>query len=373
MVVDPRGDHSFRVPRPDLTASIGTPNACNDCHTDRNASWASASVDEWYGAEREPHYGEALEAGRRRLPGASRALRALIEDDATPAIVRATAVALLPPAPESLAVVRGALADDEPLVRLAALQATEGLDPAMALSVTPTPLEDPRRLVRHEAARVLASVPRQRMSAEQRASFDAALAEYREALAFNADRADAHFNLGLLETRLGRLKEAEREYWSAIDIDDRFQPAYVNLADLYRMQGRDEEGERVLRGALAVADREADLHYSLGLLLARLERYDEALESLRNAVELDRDLPRYAYVYGVALHSAGRPADALRVLAEAHQRHPGDRDVLFGLATISRDAGDLEAAVRSARKLVELSPGDAAARQLLSRLEAAAR
>ncbi|MGZ9112520.1 MAG: cytochrome c3 family protein [Rhodoplanes sp.] len=30
MVVDPRHDHSFRVPRPDLSAKLGTPNACND-------------------------------------------------------------------------------------------------------------------------------------------------------------------------------------------------------------------------------------------------------------------------------------------------------------------------------------------------------
>ena len=36
MVVDGRRDHSFRVPRPDLSAALGTPNACNDCHKDRS-------------------------------------------------------------------------------------------------------------------------------------------------------------------------------------------------------------------------------------------------------------------------------------------------------------------------------------------------
>src|SRR5262249_6680361 len=32
MVIDVRRDHSFRVPRPDLSLKYGTPNACNQCH-----------------------------------------------------------------------------------------------------------------------------------------------------------------------------------------------------------------------------------------------------------------------------------------------------------------------------------------------------
>ena len=41
MVVDWRADHSFRRPRPDLTAEVGTPNACSQagCHADRPLSW----------------------------------------------------------------------------------------------------------------------------------------------------------------------------------------------------------------------------------------------------------------------------------------------------------------------------------------------
>src|SRR5690606_20290388 len=35
MEVDPRRDHSIRVPRPDLSVNLGTPNACTKCHLDR--------------------------------------------------------------------------------------------------------------------------------------------------------------------------------------------------------------------------------------------------------------------------------------------------------------------------------------------------
>ena len=66
MGVDLRRDHSFRVPRPDLTETIGVPNACNACHTDRSPAWAASTVAGWYphGRQTTPHYGTALNAGR---------------------------------------------------------------------------------------------------------------------------------------------------------------------------------------------------------------------------------------------------------------------------------------------------------------------
>ena len=52
MVVDKRHDHSFRIPRPDLSVKLGTPNACNDCHRDQPATWAAAAVETWHGPNR---------------------------------------------------------------------------------------------------------------------------------------------------------------------------------------------------------------------------------------------------------------------------------------------------------------------------------
>ena len=82
MVVDPRHDHSLRAPRPDLTLSLGTPNACNDCHRDKSARWAQRAVERWYpeGQWTKPHFGEALQAGRTLQVGAEEALVALARD-----------------------------------------------------------------------------------------------------------------------------------------------------------------------------------------------------------------------------------------------------------------------------------------------------
>ncbi|NNG13164.1 MAG: hypothetical protein HKM88_07950, partial [Halobacteria archaeon] len=72
MVVDPRHDHSMRIPRPDLSVSLGTPNACNGCHPDQSAQWAAEQVKNWYGHTPEgfQNYAAALHDARNQAPGA---------------------------------------------------------------------------------------------------------------------------------------------------------------------------------------------------------------------------------------------------------------------------------------------------------------
>ena len=102
MVVDPRRDHSFPVPRPDLSVALGTPNACTGCHANRTASWAAARVAGWGGAARgTADFARTLEAARRGLPVAGPALAALATDRTQAGIVRATALAHLPEFPSA--------------------------------------------------------------------------------------------------------------------------------------------------------------------------------------------------------------------------------------------------------------------------------
>jgi hypothetical protein len=72
MVVDPRRDHSFRVPRPDLTEHLGVPNACQQCHRDKPPTWAAQQIKSWLGRDAAgfQHFGAALQAVRHTAPGA---------------------------------------------------------------------------------------------------------------------------------------------------------------------------------------------------------------------------------------------------------------------------------------------------------------
>jgi tetratricopeptide (TPR) repeat protein len=146
-------------------------------------------------------------------------------------------------------------------------------------------------------------------------------------------------------------------------------PAYINLADLYRQQGQEDRVTQTLEAAVKADPQSGDAYEGLGLSLVRQKRLREALPLLAKAAQLRSDVPRYAYVYGVALHEAGETRRALDVLRAAHERAPADRDILVALAQYARGAGDRSAAAGWARKLVELSPNDSAARQLLEGLE----
>jgi tetratricopeptide (TPR) repeat protein len=347
MVVDPRRDHSFRVPRPDLSVSIGTPNACNGCHDAETPDWAAAILRDRYGPERAGrfHYGTALHAGRQWRPEAERLLIRVAEESDTPPIVRATALSLLPPylGPASSPVVVRSLGDADPLVRTAAM---EVLDPLLV---------DPVRTVRMAAAVVLAGIPGSLPTAEDRPLLTAALGEYFDSQQSNFDRSESHMNLGLIHARTGETAMAEAAFRQALTMRPDFVPAWVNLADLYRVLDRDDEGEQILRAGLDHTPDNPEIHHALGLLLVRRGRIDEALDRLRAAYDL-RPEPRFGFVYAIALNDTGEAARAMAFLQRAHDTFPGSRDILIGLATIARDRGDLESALTWAGRLRDLQP-----------------
>jgi Flp pilus assembly protein TadD len=371
MGIDVRRDHSFRVPRPDLSVAFGTPNPCTQCHAGRPATWAAEMVTAWSGPGRAPrtHFAPALDAGRRGLPDAERRLAAVVTDPDQPGIARATALALLPEflSPASLPAVEAGLRDADALVRAAALGAVEGLPPDRLVGLAAPGLRDPVRAVRIAAARAVAGAGPS-LPAERRADLDVALAELVASELVNAERPEAHLNLATLYARLGRPADAESALRTALWLDPRFVPALVNLADLLRVQGRDADGERFLEQALRVDPASAETLHALGLLRVRQGRRSDGMALLRRAAALRPDSIRFAYVYAIALHSDGNPAGAVAVLEEVRRRRPADPEVLSALVSISRERGDLTTALRHAETLAALRPDDRAAQGLRDEL-----
>lgn len=372
MVVDQRHDHSFRVPRPDLSTMLGTPNACNDCHKDRSADWAAAAVAQWHGTDRKglQTYGPAFHAAWSNQPGADRALAAIAGNSHEPGFARAGALAELNGrlSPDTARVARDALKDPDPMVRIGALDMLDGIPAQQLWPVVAPALSDSVRGVRIRAASLLAGMPASQQPPHDRAIFDKAAEEFIAAQRLNADRPEGRTALGNFLARQGKAAEAEAEYQAALRLDDRYVPAAVNLADLHAQQRQESKGEAVLRKALEASPRDASLHHALGLALVRAKRPDEALEELRLASDLQPERARYAYVYAVALHSARRMAQAIAVLERNAARNPGDRDTLLALVNYSRDAGDIPAALKYAELLAKFFPGDPGIARLVREL-----
>jgi tetratricopeptide (TPR) repeat protein len=374
MRIHARRDHSLRVPRPDLSQELGVPNACTDCHADRDAAWAAEALDRRIGrAWRDrPTWARALHAGATQGALALPALFELAGDAETPAVVRAAAATLAAPRmrPAFQPAAQRLLADPDPTVRTAALGLLEPLEPRERVRLAAPLLRDAVRGVRVEAAQLLADAPAETLPPELAQARARGLDEWTAAQMLNADQPFAWLNLGNLHLRQGRAEEARAAFERAIELDPQATAAWANLADLLRAEQRDDEGERVLRRGLAASPRAADLHHALGLLLVRRGDGAAALAELRAAAELDPASARHTYVYAVALHSAGRRAEALAALRAAAARHPGEPEILAALVGLSRDAGERGEALRWAEALAEAVPEDASVQRLLAELQA---
>ncbi len=372
MVVDTRHDHSFRIPRPDLSAKLGTPNACNDCHTDKPPEWSAAAIERWYGPNRKgfQNYAMAFHSAWNDQPDAAGLLAIVAADSNAPAIARASALSELGSraTPPTLNLARAAITDPDPMVRIGALDMLQNAPLEQRWSIASPLLSDPIRSVRIRTISLLDDVPSDRLSVTDRGRFDRAAEEFVAAQKFNADRPEARTTLGAFYARRGRNGEAEAEYRAALQLSPQFTGAAINLADLYRQTGREDDGEKVLRNAINVVPSDGGLHHALGLGLVRLKRLDEALVELRRAAELDRNNPRYAYIYGVALHSAGRKQDAITYLKDSLTGHPASRDIIMAIVSFSREAGDIATALRYAEQATTIAPDDPTVRGIVDEL-----
>ncbi len=207
MVVDSRHDHSLRVPRPDLSVKYGTPNACNDCHTDKPAQWAADAVDRWFGPDRKGFqtYTDAFAAASANRADARQLLASVAGDPNAPNVARANALVELAPyvSPANADLARRSLADSDPMVRIAAMDMLANVPAAQVWPLVAPLLSDPVLGVRIRAASLLAAVPTERQPQADRERFERAAAEFVAALKFNADRPEDRSTLANFYARRG--------------------------------------------------------------------------------------------------------------------------------------------------------------------------
>jgi tetratricopeptide (TPR) repeat protein len=357
MQIDERRDHSLRVPRPEHSVKFGTPNACNGCHDDESAAWASDWVAKWFPAsDRQPHFVDALAKDRRGAPDGARALRTLVDEAAVPAIARATALERLGqyPGERTLQTLRGALASPEPLVVYGAVLGAQGLPPQQRGPLLLPVLEHRVRAVRIAAARALAGLRLAELPATNRAALERAFAEVEQSFDLSASRAGTHVEQSAFELARGKLSEAEASLKAALRLEPCLAEAHLNLADLGRQRADEPAAERSIRAALACDPKSAAAHHALGLWQVRARKPDAAIESLKNAVDLAPTDPRFAYVLAVAMAGSNRRNEAIRVLDATLRNHPNDTDALQALAGYLREAGHHERAAEVRKRLDSL-------------------
>ncbi len=334
MGIDYRPDHGFRIPRPDLTLEIDTPNACNRCHIDKTVKWSLDTMTKWYGRQKKPHFGTILQAGRSQKSEALPELIRLSEDRLYPTIARATALALLASYNDEKGVqtVHRALGDEEALIRYTAVRHLSDPDLKQRLRWLGPLLYDPVKAVRMEAARRLSGSTEAMMPADIRPPFKVALLEFRQAMERTADFPASRHNLGNLYAGRNQHNIAITHYQKAIEIDGEFYPAKVNLAMLYNGQGKKDKAEQLLREVVTDHPDLYEVKYSLGLLLVEKKKYEKAAIHLTDAAAGLPQRARIHYNLGLLLQQLKRNAEAEKALRQALTVEPDNPDFLYALA-----------------------------------------
>ena len=274
MGIDGRRDHSFRVPRPDLSVALGTPNACTDCHADKGAAWAAAEIEKRYpdSTHRRPHFAEIFAPARENPAAQANALAAIALDTAKPAIVRASALDLLRLAtgPEHASRTAPLLEDAHPLVREAAVAVQRGAPPTDRVQRLVPRLDDPVRTVRIAAARQMLDAPIAHMPAAIEASLNRAMGEWHASLQARADFPETHIALGGAALVMRNFDAVEAAFRETVRMD----PQQV---DAWRMIVR----IRAARGDVAGARNALAQARSLNPADARLDELQRQLEPAR--------------------------------------------------------------------------------------------
>jgi predicted CXXCH cytochrome family protein len=246
MGIDGRRDHSFRVPRPDLSDETGAPNACTDCHNDKKAAWAAAELERRFpdSKHRGPHFSQVFAAARRDPTTQIDKLIELALDAKLPAIVRASALDLLRSAgPETATRAERLLRHPDPLIRAAAIDLQTSMPMPERLRRLEPLLNDQTKLVRIAAARALIGVPRSLIKRSVGPALQAASTEWQKSLMAKADFPESHMAIGGSALALRNPRAALQAFGEAVRQDPQLIDAWIMLARI-RLLLRDRDGAR---------------------------------------------------------------------------------------------------------------------------------
>lgn len=357
MVVDPRRDHSFKVPHPEFTEATGSPNVCQRCHEDKSNQWFIEQIDTWNSQTEINQWPIANAKGRARLPEAEGLLLKHIVDPELPAIIKATLYEQVAQfvSEEVLNQARADLADESPLVRRAAAELFRSAPQDLRWQALSPLLNDPSIQVRASVMSMLGDfytiAP-----AHIKKVLDKAIKDYRYSMRETLDMPSSQTALALLELQMGNPDKAEQHYKQSLIIDPYYIPGMVNLADLYRSQGKPEKEEPLLSRALEIAPDSAAAQHGYGLYMLRQKKYKESLPYLYEGTRQVGAMPQYSLVYAVALDHEGETGKAIQSLQAATKKWPGQFQLLTTLVSYLEKENRIPEIMGPLRELNKIAP-----------------
>jgi len=204
---------------------------------------------------------------------------------------------------------------------------------------------------------------------------EAAAAEFERAIGLDPRLPDPHFHLGLAHDRSGRTQEAIARYHEALWLKPDFVEAAYGLNAICARLGDLEGAVRLLRRVVHTSPRFAEAWYNLGANLwngyrtsvgLRQKRdLEDAVAALETARQLEPKQARIHFALGQILAEMHKFEPALESLHRASELAAGDPGYAYNLGLALRLAGDLDAAEAQLRAAIAGEPAHARARRAL--------
>tara|TARA_R110002049_G_scaffold226185_2_gene398182 strand:+ start:10238 stop:12475 length:2238 start_codon:yes stop_codon:yes gene_type:complete len=363
---DFRRDHSFRIPRPDQSVKYDTPNACNGCHKDKTAAWASNFINSKYGSERPDHFSNYLLAG---YDGNQNALHTLISQNQYPELARATALYQYtnnPLSPNEVNDLRRFLKDSSILVRNEAVRSFEKINAQDRYADIEPLLRDSIRLVRISAVRYFNAIG---ADMNGNPDFKKAEKEFLEELDMSADFASGQHQIAIYHEMKGQTDLAIKAYRKAIKMDNLYNLSRMNLALLLYKQGNTDEAIQLYLKVIEQEPNYGDSYYMLGLLYNEVGDNQKALKYLGEATTKKPANIRAYYNYALKLQGENMSQKSIEVINKALAIFPDNENLLYVKLIGEMNLKQNMEAYNTCSRLIQLAPNNANYQQILEGLK----
>ncbi len=366
---DLRHDHSFRVPRPDLSVQYSTPNACNNCHKDKSAQWSADAIVKWCGPKRKYHFAEDLIPGSQLNANSETHLTKLIGDTAVPNIIKATAINYLGSitTQSSLQILLNGLNNKDALIRYEALRslmhfATNIQDKNKIAEL----LNDKVRSVRIAAADLIGLMGENQLPQEYLATYQNAKGELEKHLLYQADFAHGNIPVADYYARNKNYAAAEKFYKRTLQKDSLANLARLNLSVAYNAEGKNEEALSILKMAVKTDPKNDQAWYNLALLYNEMKDNKNAVAAFDKAIQLRSNNIRLYYNYGLLLQQNGNVVKAINVLQQGLKQNPSDESLNYAMAYVYMQNRQIEKAFPYVQLLKNVNPQNPDYQQLFA-------
>lgn len=367
---DFRRDHSFRIPRPDLSVKYGSPNACTSCHKDKDDNWAWVSFQQLFGKVDSIHFSDKLASGIANEPNGHLNLIDLMHDKNQPEIVRASATKALSNygVQHYIKEYIKMLDDGSPLVRGASVDVLSRINTTDYNNYFLPLLLDTKRSVRVKAFFALGSLDESLVPDMYKESYQKVKKEFWKQINANSDFVGIRMKKGDYFFKKNQLGKAIENYESALAIDNINNQIRVNLAMLYYTNKQYDDAEKTYKEIIRQVPEYGAAYYSLALLYAELNKVDDAIEQLEKAIFIMPENVRLYYNLGLLYNQKKAFKKAEKSFINGLKVDATNASLLYALGFVYSQSNQKEKAKNILERLVALYPNNQQYQNLLNQL-----